>query len=111
MSPAIWICIYLPLILMIINNSNQRKQQTLRRIRRKKGANKMTTEMLLEFIGKECILYLQSGQISGTIESAQDGWLRVKVGTDTDLINLEYVSRIRKHPRKKNGKKATIVLD
>ena len=109
MSPAIWICIYLPLILMIINNSNQRKQQILRRIRRKKGANKMTNEMLYEFIGQECIVYLPSGQVAGTIESVQDGWLRIKTGTDTDLINLEYVSRIRKYPRKKNGKKAIVI--
>jgi len=109
MSPAVWICIYLPLIIMLLNNSNQRRQQILRRIRRKKGANKMTNEMLYEFIGQECIVYLPSGQVSGTIESVQDGWLRIKTGTDTDLINLEYVSRIRKYPRKKNGKKAIVI--
>ena len=108
MNPAIWICIYLPLILMLINNSNQRKHHNLRRIRRKKGATTMTNEMLYEFVGQECIIYLASGQVSGTVESVQDGWLRVKTGTDTDLINLEYVSRIRKYPRKKNGKKAVI---
>ena len=109
MSPAIWICIYLPLILMLINSSNQRKQQTLRRVRRKKGAITLTNEMLYEFIGQECIVYLHSGQVAGTIESVQDGWLRIKTGTDTDLINLEYVSRIRKYPRKKNGKKAIVI--
>lgn len=108
MNPAIWLCIYLPLILMLINNSNQRRQQTLRRIRRKKGAITLTNEMLYEFIGQECIVYLHSGQVAGTVESVQDGWLRIKVGNDYDLVNLEYVSRIRKYPRKKNGKKAVV---
>lgn len=111
MNPAIWLCIYLPLLILLMNNSRQRQQERLlRRIRRKKGGNPLTNEMLYEFIGQECIVYLHSGQVAGVVESVQDGWLRIKTGTDTDLVNLEYVSRIRKYPRKKNGKKA-IVLD
>ena len=30
---------------------------------------------------------------------------------EREIINLEYVTRIREYPRKKNGKKKEIVLD
>lgn len=111
MNPTLWICCYLPLIVVLLYGLYLRRLALLRRIRRKKGATHMTDEILSEFIGQECIIYLYSGQVSGVVQSVQDGWLRIRIGDDLDLVNLEYVSRIRKYPRKKNGKKKSVVLD
>ncbi len=65
-------------------------------------------EIIKEFIGKECIIYTFQTQIIGVIERIQDNWIYVKSDNNVEIINLEYISRIREYPRKKNGKKKAI---
>ena len=46
------------------------------------------------------------------IKEIDDGGMVVERKTgEREIINLEYVTRIREYPRKKNGKKKEIVLD
>ncbi len=106
----LYLLCFLPLALLLLQQRRVWQQLLVLRVVRG-GKNAMTNEMLSAYIGQECIIYLMSGQVTGVIESVQDGWLRVKGQQDTDLVNLSYVSRIRRYPRKKNGKKVGVVLD
>lgn len=70
-------------------------------------------ELAKQFIGKECIISIitSSTGVVGTIEAVEGRGMLVKKDGVTTLVNLEYVSQIKEYPRKKNGKKKSIVLD
>lgn len=70
---------------------------------------------MLEFaktlIGKKCIIYtFNDAQITGVIKEVSDNALLVASDSNTDIINLDFVIRIREYPRKKNGKEKSIVI-
>lgn len=67
-----------------------------------------------EFIGKECMVYTvasDSSSVNGMIKEITDRGLLIEKDGNLQAVNLEYVTRIREWPRKKNGKKKEIVLD
>lgn len=72
-------------------------------------------ELAKQFIGKECIIYTitsNDSSISGVIKEVCDsGMVIERKSGEREIINLEYVTRIREYPRGKNGKKKEIVLD
>ena len=113
MDPAIWLCCYLPLLFLLLSQRRRRNEKflALQNLKIRGGTTSMTNEMLHEYIGEECIVYLMSGQVTGVVEQAENGWLRVKNAQGSELVNLSFVSRIRRYPRKKNGKKVSVVLD
>ena len=68
--------------------------------------------MVEAYIGKDCIVYtLNNAQISGYVREVRDGWLRVDTAKGSDVINLDYIIRIREYPKNKKGKRAAIVAD
>lgn len=69
-------------------------------------------EMINEFIGKECLLYTSSsvGSMTGTITSVKENWITVKTADSVELVNLDYVIRVKEYPVNKNGKKKKIVF-
>ncbi len=71
----------------------------------------MTEETIKSFLGKECLIYMLNNQMTGTIESLSDNWLSVRVGDAVDIVNVEYISRIREYPRTRSGKKRSIIAD
>ena len=67
-------------------------------------------ELLEKYIVRECIVYtLGDSQITGTITALKDGWLNIadKLGNE-EVLNLEYIVRVRDIPLNKNGKKKAI---
>lgn len=113
MNPALYIIFFI-LIVFLLTRKKSEQTAAVRRIQKKrrlKGAAKMH-EFLEQYIGKECLVYTINSQLQGTVSKLQDGWLCL---TDNDgsveTLNLDYVIRIREFPRKKNGKKKSVVLD
>jgi hypothetical protein len=81
------------------------------RIRKSKGDREML-ELAKRFIDKECIIYtLSNGQITGTIKEVTEHGLLVESEIGTEVVNLDFVTRIRDYPRNKKGKKKSIILD
>ncbi len=72
-------------------------------------------ELAKQFIGVECIIYTiasNDGSIQGTVKEITDGGMLIeRTSGGLEIINLDFVTRIREYPRKKNGKKKDIVLD
>lgn len=85
---------------------NQRKQNK---------ENVVMKELAKQFIGEECIIYTitsNDGSVQGVIKKIDDGGMVIEKKTgELEIINLDFVTRIRQYPRKKNGKKKDIVLD
>ena len=70
-------------------------------------------ELAKRFIDRECLIYAfdSSHQYDGTIKEVTDGAILIEKDGKVEAINLDFVIRIREYPRKKNGKKQSVVLD
>lgn len=72
-------------------------------------------ELAKRFIGQECIIYAitsNDGSVQGVIKEVTDSGMLIEKKTgELEIVNLEFVTRIREYPRKKNGKKQSVVLD
>ena len=70
-------------------------------------------ELAKRFLGKECIIYtFNSNQLEGTIQEVSDGAILVNRQDKTaEIVNADFIIRIREHPKKANGKKKSVVLD
>lgn len=68
-------------------------------------------ELAKRFIGEECIIYTitsNDGSVQGVIKEIDDGGMVIEKNSgELEIINLDFVTRIRQYPRKKNGKKKT----
>ena len=70
------------------------------------------TELAKRFIDKECLIYTFNGsQINGTVKEVGDGAILVEKNGAVEAVNIDFIMRIREYPRKKNGKKKSVVLD
>lgn len=71
-------------------------------------------ELAKQFIGKDCIVYTvtsNEANIQGVIKEIDDGGMLIEKNSgEKEIINIDFVTRIREYPRKKNGKKKSIVL-
>lgn len=76
--------------------------------------NSYMKELAKQFIGKDCIVYTvtsNEANIQGVIKEIDDGGMLIEKNSgEKEIINIDFVTRIREYPRKKNGKKKSIVL-
>ena len=114
MSPATYIPIIVLWIIIFIMFSNRRKAVIIRKIieKRKIGGNAEMKELAERFIEKECIIYSfdSSHQYEGIIKEVTDGAILVEKDGKLEVINLDFVIRIREYPKNKKGKKKSVIL-
>lgn len=115
MNPSTYIPIVVLWIIIIIMFHNRRKAVIIRKIieKRKPGGNIEMKELATKFIDKECIIYSFDGsrQCEGVIKEVTNGAILVEKDGKIEVLNLDFVMRIREYPRNKNGKKKSVVLD
>ena len=111
MNPALWLCCFLPLLVLLLFRQGVEKQYTVNAVRKKRKGEKHMAAMVEEYIGKDCLVYTLNSQVSGVIREVRDGWLRIDNGKDCDVINLDFVIRVREYPKNKKGKRVSVVLD
>ena len=108
-----WLC-YLPLIFLLYMGYLKRKGR-LRRIRARIGRKKGDTEMqelAKRFIGRDVLLYLISeSNIDGILKEVIDNAVVIEKDGKENVVNLDYVVRMREYPVGKNGKRKSIVID
>ena len=108
---------YIPIIFLwiIVFISIKRENELIGRIiSRKKQNPKEKPEMVelcKKFIDKECIIYTYNSQIIATLKEVTDGALLIEEKGEVQAVNVDFVVRIREYPKKKNGKKKTVVID
>lgn len=70
-------------------------------------------EIFNKYIGKDCIVYTSnssSSAIECNILSVEDNWLSIKTRDGEEVINFDYIVRIKEHPVNKNGKKKSVIF-
>ena len=109
---ALFLLVIIPWIM------RQRRLAAVRHILNQKKQNKENSEMkelAKRLIGEECIIYTitsNDGSVQGVIKEIYDGGMVIEKKTgELEIVNLDFVTRIREYPRKKNGRKKGVVLD
>lgn len=69
------------------------------------------SELLRNYLGKECIIYTINSQLTGTISDVADGWISVQNNKNVEIINVDYIIRVREYPLRKTGKKKSRITD
>lgn len=64
-----------------------------------------------KFVDKDVLIYTFNSQISGKVVEVTDGAVLIDNGKQTEVVNFDYIVRIREYPTNKNGKKKSVVLD
>ena len=106
-----YIVILVIFILLFIQHRNEKvwiKNHVLKK--KRKGCTEML-ELAKRFIEKECIIYTFNNQVVGIIKEIEGNALMIEKNGVFEAVNLDFVVRIREYPKKKNGKKKSVVLD
>lgn len=112
-----YICFFPTLLMFILiytESNRAKKRKIIRQIidKKRNGAKSKMIELAKQFIGKDCIIYTLNNQIFGTVKEVSNGALMIENNEgNVELVNLDYIIRLRDYPRKKNGKKKSIILD
>lgn len=100
------------LLVIIPQITRRRRIAAIRHIlnqKMQKKENGVMKELAKRFIGEDCIIYIitsNDGSVHGLIKEIDDGGMVIeKKSGELGIINLDFVTRIRQYPRKKNGKK------
>lgn len=117
-STYLYIIIFILLFCIILPAARRRRTMAALMIKKRK-CKKLTLEerikmyeIIKRFIGKECIISLMTGetsQVQGTIKDVQENWVVIDTGYGDDVVNIDYITRVREYPRNKNGKKKAFV--
>lgn len=81
------------------------------RLNHKRGEIEKMKELAERFIGKECLVYTVSGgseMVKGTVTEVTDGGVLIENNGSIEVVNLEYITRIREWPRSSKGKKKAV---
>ena len=100
----LYLCIILPR-----QNAMRRMRVKLAKRRRNKEENPMHT-LIMNYIGKECVLTIPNqGSVAGVIKQIKENWVEIETAEGLEVVNLDYISRVREYPKNKNGKKKLII--
>lgn len=102
-------------LFVILPRKKQMKAVAAHHIRKQKKELVAMETFARQFINQECIIYTlaaNDGSIQGVIKEVGNGGVVLEdMRGQKQLINLEYVTRIREYPRNKNGKKKSVITD
>lgn len=107
-----WFIFFILFVILIMQKRENVLIVVRKHLRSKKGKVNMT-EMIKNYIGKECLIYTctSGSTVTGVIRSYNDGWIEIEQNGQRDIMNCEYITRIREYPRNKNGKKKSVIVD
>ena len=96
----IWIVLFL---VIFVAHRHEKIVLKIRQRRRKRKGNIDMNELVQRFLGKNCIIYLGTtgGDLRGTIEAVEGNWVSVRTKESTEVVNLDYICRIKEKPLKK----------
>lgn len=109
----LWIVILLIILFLFIRKKRQTAAiiQHIRNKRKQDKEKSAMKELAKQFIGKECIIYTITsvdGSLQGVIKEVCDGGMIVESRSgERQAVNLDFVTRIKEYPSKKNRKKKT----
>lgn len=104
--------IFFIIFIVLFIQRRKEKMWVINYIRRKKRKEPIEMlELAKRFLEKECIIYTFNNQLEGIVKEINGNALLIEKNGTLEAVNLDFVVRIREYPRKKNGKKKSVVID
>ena len=105
MDNSTWIVLWLLFLCAFLLLKNRKQNWAVQYVKMKKrGEGIDMTEAVKKLIGRECCFYLLSGEVAGLVREVEGRSAVVETKTDTQVVNLDFVMRIREIPEKKRRK-------
>ena len=102
--------IFLFIVLFIV--FRQEKQYIIKRIiSKRKGSGSKMLEFAQQFIGKRCIFYTFNSQVYGTVKEIGKNGILIEEKGNLQIINPDYIIRMREYPKNKKGKYKDVIFD
>ncbi len=110
MNTSVYIALFI-LLFIVIYSSKRNEKIILKQIKKMKNKEERAemTELAKRFIGKECVISTFNSQVVGVIKEVTDGAVLIENNENLEIINIDYIVKIKEYPRNKNGKKKIIV--
>lgn len=110
MNTSVYIALFI-LLFIVIYSGKRDEKIILKHIQKKKNKEERAemTELAKRFIGKECVISTFNSQVVGVIKEVTDGAVLIENNENPEIINIDYIVKIKEYPRNKNGKKKIIV--
>lgn len=103
MNPAIWV-VFMAVIIVLLMKRRRTAQRRRRRNRRRRAGN-MSQTIIEQMLGKRCALDMEGlSGATGVLEKLDGNWISLRTDDKLELINLDYVTRIRELPEKTRRK-------
>jgi len=103
MNPAIWV-VFMAVIIVLLMKRRRTAQRRRRRNRRRRAGN-MSQAIIEQMLGKRCALDMEGlSGATGVLEKLDGNWISLRTDDKLELINLDYVTRIRELPEKTRRK-------
>lgn len=102
------------LLVMIFLSSNKNLTAYIvkRNIKRKRGLKNNMNELLQNFIEKDCIIYcVNNTSVDGIIKEVKENAVLIETRDGLQLINTDFITRVREYPKNKNGKRKGFLID
>ncbi len=106
-----YIGIFMMLFILFIIYRQEKQQIIKRIINKKKGAGKQMLKLAENFVGKRCVVYTFNNQIVGTVKEIGENGILLEENENLQIINPDYIVRIREYPKNKKGKDKSVILD
>lgn len=109
-----WIvfCLFIFFAIIMRNKKEKKiiiKQHIMRK--RNKKESVIMIELAKKFIGKKCLIYTFDTQVTGVINEVTDGGVLIDNNGSIEVLNMDFIVRIREYPKNKKGKDKSVVLD
>lgn len=110
MNTSVYIALFI-LLFIVIYSGKRNEKIILKQIKKMKNKEERAemTELAKRFIGKECVISTFNSQVVGVIKEVSDGAVLIENNENPEIINIDYIVKIKEYPRNKNGKKKIIV--
>lgn len=110
LNTSVYIALFI-LLFIVIYSGKRNEKIILKQIKKMKNKEERAemTELAKRFIGKECVISTFNSQVVGVIKEVTDGAVLIENNENLEIINIDYIVKIKEYPRNKNGKKKIIV--
>lgn len=110
MNTSVYIALFI-LLFIVIYSEKRNEKIILKQIKKMKNKEECAemTELAKRFIGKECVVSTFNSQVVGVIKEVTDGAVLIENNENPEIINIDYIVKIKEYPRNKKGKKKHIV--
>ncbi len=100
------------MIIVLVIIYRQEKQRIIKRIiDKRKGRGNEMLKLAEQFLGKRCLFYTFNSQVSGTVKEIGENGILIEEKENLQIINPDYIVRIREYPKNKKGKYRDVIFD